>query len=290
MFGSSWSPATLCQVSSPTRCTVTSILSSVDHLLLCFLCRFTAVGVHSAAQLCQVTMEDYPTLGISSAEDRTQLLRLVQMLKSLDLLSETHDSECSSSDSDDKNCDVVNDALTHCSCLGSDGDVYDLSGIGKHLDFSGKTFSHHQKRSCYPAHVHVSTRHDRNSQARQHKEAAVPLYPQFVTGCRELKGRRNSWIDYRSTKTDPHRNSASRPPHISLPKLSSETSPSMQLSNRLVWQQERNRISKGDKFCTEKNRRKTLEQKAVTMPVYESRTAGYTYGLPLSSPPAPNKR
>lgn len=290
MFGRSWSPATLCQVSSPTRCTVTSILSSVDHLLLCLLCGFTTVGVHFAAKLCQVTVEDYPTLGISSAEDRTQLLQLVQMLKSLNLWCETPDSQCNRSDSDDKNCYVVGDSLTHCSCLGPDGDVYDLSGICKHLDFSGKTFSHHQKRSCYPAHVHVSARHDRSAQTRQHKEIAGSLYPQFVTGYLELKGRSNSWIDYRNTKTVPHRNSASRPSHISWPKLISETFSSMQLSNRRVWQHERKGLSKGEKLCTEKSRRKTLEQKAVTMPVYESRTAGFNYGLPLSSPPVPNQR
>lgn len=284
VFGSSWSSATLCQVRSPTRYTFTSNPSSVDHLLLCLLCRFTAVGVHSAAQLSQVTMEDYPILGISSTEDRTQLLQLVQTLKSLDLWCEADDSECNSSDSDG-NHHVVGDGLTHCSCLGPDEDVYDLSGTGKRLDFSGKTLSHHQKRSCYPAHVHVSARHDRNAQAGQHKEAAGPLHPQIL----ELR-KSNSWIDYHNTKTDPHRDSTSRPPHISSHKLSSETLPSMQLSNRLVWQQERKGISKNEKLCTEKSRRKTLEQKAVTMPVYESRTAGYNYGLPLSSPPVQNKR
>lgn len=252
MFGRSWSPAALCQVSSPTRCTVTSILSSVDHLLLCLLCRFATVGVHSAAKPCLVTVEDYTTLGNSFTKDRTQLLQLVQMQKSLNLWSETPDSECNSSDSDDKNCYVVGDALTHCSCLGPDRDVYDLSGICKHLDFSGKTFSHHQKRSCYPAHVHVSARHDRSAQARQHKEIARSLYPQFVTGCLELKGRSNSWIDYRNTKTHPHRNSASRPLHISSPKLISETFSSMQLSNRQVWQRERKGISKGKKLHRKK--------------------------------------
>lgn len=289
VFGSSWSSATLCQVNSPTRCTFKSILSSVDHLLLCLLCRFTAVGVHSAAQLSLVTKEDYPILGISSVEDRTQLARLVRMLKSLDLWCEAHDSECHSSDCD-KNHHVVGDGLTHCSCLGSDGDVYDLSDIGKHLDSSGKTFSYHQKQSCYPEHVHVSARHDRNAQAGQHKEAAGPLHLQFVNGCLELKGKSNSWIDYHNTKTDPHRNSTSRPPHISSHKLSSETLPSKQLRNRLVWQQQRKEISKNEKLCTEKNRRKTLEQRTVTIPVYETRTAGYNYGLPLSSPPVPSKR
>lgn len=284
MFGSSWSSATLCQVSSPTHCTVTSILSSVDHLLLCPLCRFTAAGVRSAAQLSQVTTEDCPILGISSAEDRTQLLRLVQMLKSLHLWCEAHDSEFNSTDTD-KN--QVGDGLTHCSCL---GDVYDLSGVGKRLDVSGKTFSHHQRRSFCPAHVHVSARHDRNAQPGQGKEAAGPLHPQLVTRCLELNGKGNSWIDNQNTKIDPHRDSTSRPAHVSSPRLSSEALPSMQLSSRLVWQQERKGIAKNERLCTEKSRRKTLERKAATMPVYESRTAGYNYGLPLSSPPVPNNR
>lgn len=197
------------------------------------------------------------------------------MLKSLDLWCEAHDRECNSSDSPANHHDV-GDGLTHCGCLGPDGDVYDLSGTGKRLDFSGKSFSHHQKGSCYPAHVHLSARHDRNAQAGQRKE---------ITGCLELKGKSNSWIDYQNTNTDPGRNFTSRPPNISSHQLSSETLPPMQLSNRLVWQQEQKGISKN-----EKSRRKTLQQKAVTMPVYERRTAGYNYGLPLRSPPVPNKR
>lgn len=241
------------------------------------------MGVHSAAQLCRVTKEDYPILGICSAKDRTQLLLLVQMLKSFDLHCEAHDSECDSSDSD-KNHHEVGDVLT--SCLGPDGDVYDLPGVGKRLDFSGKRLSHHHKRSCYPARVHVSARHDRNAQAGQRKEAAGP---QFVTRCLELKGKSNSWIDYHDTKTDPRRNSTSRPPHISSHKLSYETLPSTQLSTRLVWQQEQKKSSKNEKLRAEKNRRKTLEQKTGIIPVYESRRVGYNYGLPLSSP-VPNKR
>lgn len=146
-------------------------------------------------------MEDYPILGISSAEDRTQLLRLGQMLKSLDLWSDS-----------DANHHAVGDGLTHCSCLAPDEDVCDLSGVGERLDFSGKTFSHHQKLCCYPAHVHVSARPDRSAQA----------------GSGEIR--------------------------------------------------------------TEKNRRKTLERKTDTIAVYDPGTAGYNYGLPLSSPPVPNKR
>lgn len=211
------------------------------------------------------------------------------MMKSLDLWREAHDSERNSRDSQ-TNHHEVGDGLTHCGCLGPDGDVYDLSGTDKRLDFSGKSFSHPQKGSCYPAHVPASARHDRKAQAGQRKEAAGPLHPQFVTGCLELKGKNNSWIDDHSTKTDPGRDSTSRPPHISAHKLSSETLPPKQLGNRLVWQQEQKGISKNEKLCTEKSRRKPLEQKAVTMPVYESRPAGYNYGLPLRSPPVPNKR
>lgn len=239
------------------------------------------MGVDSAAQLSRVTMEDYPILGISSAEDRTQLLRLVQMLNSFDVWREAHDSECKSSDSD-KDHDVVGDGLTHYSSLGPDGDVYQLSGINKRLDLSSKTFRHHQKRSCYPAHVHVSARHDRNAQAGQSKEAAGPLHPEFVT--------KSSWIDCHKSKADPLRSSTSRPPQISSDQLSSESLPSMQLSNRLVWQQQQKGISKNEKLYTEKSRRKTLQEKSLTMPAYESRRAGYNYGLALSFSTVPSKR
>lgn len=268
------------------------VLASVDHLLLCHLFRFTAAGVHSAAHLSALTMEDYPTLGISSMEDRTQLFRLVQMLKSLDLWCDAHDSECNSSDSDE-NCRVVDDGLPR-RCLCPDGDVYDLSGVGKCLNFSGKTFSHHHKESCYPSHVHISARHNRSAEAGQRKEAAKPLQAQFVSGFLELM-ESNSGISHRNhrgrnTKTDTQGNSTYRPPHVLSHKLMADTVPSMQPSNGQVWHKERKGISKKEKPCMEKSRRKALEQEAVTMPVYESRTAGYNYGLPLSSPPAPNKR
>lgn len=273
------------------------VLASMDHLLLCLLCRFTAVGVHSAAHLSGLRMEDYPILGISSMEDRTQLFRLVQMIKSLDLWCEAHDRECNSSDSEE-NYHVADDGLTHCSCLGPDGDVYDLSGEGKRLNCSGKAFSQQQKESGYPPHVDISARHNRNAEAGQHKEAARPLHAQFVTGCLELTGKSNRGINHHNhcdhnTKTDAEEKSTygcHRPPRDLPHRLRSDTVPSMQPSNRQVWHKERKGISKKEKPCMEKSRKKALEQKAATMPVYESRTAGYNYGLPLSSPPAPNKR
>lgn len=252
------------------------VLASMDHLLLCLLCRFTAVGVHSAAHLSGLRMEDYPILGISSMEDRTQLFRLVQMIKSLDLWCEAHDSECNSSDSEE-NYHVADDGLTHCSCLGPDGDVYDLSGEGKHLNCGGKAFS-----AALP----------------QHKEAARPLHAQFVTGCLELTGKSNSGINHHNhrdhnTKIDTEEtstHSCHRPPRDLPHRLRSDTVPSVQPSNGQVWHKERKGISKKEKPCMEKSRKKASEKKAVTMLVYESRTAGYNYGLPLSSPPAPNKR
>lgn len=243
------------------------------------------MGVHSAARLSPVTMEDYPILGISSAEDRNQLLRLVQMLKSLELWCEAHDYNDSN-----ENRHVVGDSLTCCSCLAPDEDVCDLSGKGERLNFSGKTFSHHQKLCRYPAHVHVSARPDRIAQARQRREAAGPLHPQFVSGCVELKEESDGWIDYQNTKSDPRRKFNSRPPPIPSHKLISETLPSTQLGSRLAWQQEGKEISRNGKISSEKSSRKTLEQKTDTIPVYELRPAGYNYGLPLSSTPVPNKR
>lgn len=236
-----------------------AVLASLDHLLLCLMCRFTAAGVHSAAHLSGLTMEDYPNLGISSMEDRTRLFRLVQTIKYLDLCCD--ESECNSSDSEE-NHRVVDDGLSLCSGLGHDGDERRLSGVGRRLDFSGKALGHQQKLSCNPARLHVSSTHNRRAEA-----GGAPCV-QFVNDHDPRD---------RDSVTDTHRNptcGSHRPPHI----LS-------QLSSRRVWRKEREGISK-----KETHRLKALEQKAVTVPVYESRTAGYNYGLPLSSPPAPNKR
>lgn len=295
MFRSGWASAALCQVSSSTH--VYPVLASMDHLLLCLLCRFTAVGVHSAAHLSGLRMEDYPILGISSMEDRTQLFRLVQMIKSLDLWCEAPDSECNSSDSEE-NCHVADGGLAHCSCLGPEGDVYDLSGEGKRLNCGGKAFSQQQKESCPPSHVHISARPNRKAEAGQHKEAARPLRAALVTGRLELTGRSNSGINHHNhrdhkTKTDAEETSTCgrhRPARELPHRLRWGTAPSMQPSNRQGGHKDRKGISRKEKPCMEKSRNKALEPKAVPMLVYESRTAGYNYGLPLSSPPGPNKR
>lgn len=263
------------------------VLACVDHLLLCLLCRFTAVGVRSAAHLSGLRMEDYPILGISSMEDRTQLFWLVQMLKSLDLWCEAHDSECNSSDSEE-NCHVADGGPTHCSCLGPDGDVYDLPGVGKRLNCSGKAFIQHQKESYYPSHVHVSARYDTNA------EAARPLHVQFAAGCLELTGKSNSGINHHNQHDQNTKKKSTsshhRPPCDLTHRLRSETVPPIQPSNRKAWHKETKGISKKEKPGMEKGRKKALEQKSVTVPVYESRTAGYNYGLPLSSPLDPPKR
>ncbi|KAK9523386.1 hypothetical protein VZT92_019781 [Zoarces viviparus] len=55
--------------------------------------RFTSFGVHRAAHLSVLTMEDYPILGIRSMEDRTRLFHLVKMVKALDLEYEDDDAD-----------------------------------------------------------------------------------------------------------------------------------------------------------------------------------------------------
>uniref|UniRef100_A0A672G465 Kinesin-like protein n=1 Tax=Salarias fasciatus TaxID=181472 RepID=A0A672G465_SALFA len=47
--------------------------------------RFTSAGVCRAAHLSELTIEDYPHLGICTMEERARLFDLVQMIKSLDL-------------------------------------------------------------------------------------------------------------------------------------------------------------------------------------------------------------
>ncbi|KAM3867486.1 kinesin-like protein KIF24 [Diretmus argenteus] len=64
--------------------------------------RFTSMGVRRAAHLSELTMEDYPILGIHSMEDRTRLFHLVQQVKTINLQGNGYgDDDAAGSDEED---------------------------------------------------------------------------------------------------------------------------------------------------------------------------------------------
>ncbi|XP_049907216.1 uncharacterized protein LOC126394445 [Epinephelus moara] len=277
--------------------------------------RFTSVGVHRAAHLSALTMEDYSILGIRSMEDRTRLFHLIQMVKTLDLEYEDGDDDYDA----DEDCAVADNSFTY-------DDVYDdddqkgavvsklsttifskPSSVRRRLDFSSETTDHHLKLSSPPeGAVHVYASHNRNNEPGQGKGSAVALQldtgSAVVCGC---KGKNNHRLDVHSHQSDHHTGANTEPktfegysmytsparlsPKCVKPKPRPATGALNRFSNKPVGHKDGKRISRKEKLITEMNNNMATEHKPT--PVYESKTtAGYNYGLPLSSPPAPNKK
>ncbi|KAL7391679.1 hypothetical protein ABVT39_012883 [Epinephelus coioides] len=284
--------------------------------LQCHYARFTSVGVHRAAHLSALTMEDYPILGIRSMEDRTRLFHLIQMVKTLDLEYEDGDNDYDA----DEDCAVADNSFTYDDVYDDDDDqkgavVSKLSttsfskpsSVRRRLDFSSETTDHHLKLSSPPeGAVHVYASHNRNNEPGQGKGSAIALQldtgSAVVCGC---KGKNNHRLDVHSHQSDHHTGANTEPktfegysmytsparlsPKCVKPKPRPATGASNRFSNKPVGHKDGKRISRKEKLITEINNNMTTEHKPT--PVYESKTtAGYNYGLPLSSPPAPNKK
>ncbi|KAA8592197.1 hypothetical protein FQN60_017652 [Etheostoma spectabile] len=263
--------------------------------------RFTSVGVHRAAHLSALTLEDYAVLGIRSMEDRTRLFHLVQMVKTLDL--EYEDStEDNSNGGDAVGYAVADSSFTYDGCGDRDEGVYDVedekcfskpSCVRRRLDFSSETVDDHLKLSSHPeGTVHVYTSHNRKNVPGQGKGSAIPVQldteSAAVNACKE---NNNHGPDVHGHQSDHHTDANTMGgngmynSHIRLlpncesfhkPKPRPTTAASDRFSSKPVGQKDNNVAT---------------EHTAKPTPVYESkRTAGYNYGLPLSSPPAPNKK
>ncbi|XP_034728726.1 uncharacterized protein LOC117945379 [Etheostoma cragini] len=263
--------------------------------------RFTSVGVHRAAHLSALTLEDYAVLGIRSMEDRTRLFHLVQMVKTLDL--ECEDSnDYNSNGGDAIGYAVADSSFTYDGCGDRDEDLYDdedakgfskPSCVRRRLDFSSETIDDHLKLSSRPeGTVHVHTSHYRKNVPGQGKGSAIPV--QLDTESASVYARKeknNHRPDVHSHQSDHHTEGNTMGgngmynSHIRLlPKCESFHQP-----------KPRPATAAPDRFSSwavgQKDNNVATEHTAKPTPVYESkRTAGYNYGLPLSSPPVPNKK
>ncbi|KAM8886441.1 uncharacterized protein AB9W97_013530 isoform 2-T4 [Spinachia spinachia] len=220
--------------------------------------RFTSLGFHQAAHLSDLTMEDYPFMGIRSMEDRTRLFHLVQMLKTLNLENKDVDEDADADDEGNPEAyrDFTDDSSVYpCDNVCADDHESKLNAtifpkpphVRRRLDFRCETSDHSLNLfSGREEPVHVRA-HVRNNVSCQCKGSAIPVQVDTGSGCKENKNHR----------LDLHRS----------------------ISSKVVGQKGR----KGKNMSTELNTKPT--------PVYESkRTAGYNYGLPLTSPPVANKR
>ncbi|KAG8011986.1 Ubiquitin-associated protein 2 [Nibea albiflora] len=291
--------------------------------------RFTSVGVCRVAHLSGLTMEDYHNLGIRSMEDRTRLFHLVQMVKTLDLESLEYEDRDEDNDCDhgDEGYAIADSSITYDGCGEPDEDEYDdvdekddavssfskPSRVCRRLDFSCETSDHHQKLLPLPVGtVHVYTSHNRNNKLGQSKGSAISVQLDLDTESPVVcscKGNNKHRLDVHHQSN--HRTGANSKPdvvegisinnsHARLsPKRVSSHSPkprpatvaSNSSSHKLNGYKDRKGISWKEKLHAEISCDTASEHTTKATPVYESkRTAGYNYGLPLSSPPSPNKK
>ncbi|XP_062418210.1 kinesin-like protein KIF24 isoform X3 [Pungitius pungitius] len=215
--------------------------------------RFTSLGVHQAAHLSDLTVEDYPFLGIRSMEDRTRLFNLVQMLKTLNLKNEDADDDTDAEDTDHERVAAV-------SKLNAPNPPKPPH-VRRRLDFSCETSDHRLNLffSCPDKPVHVCASHIRNIVPCQGRASAIPVQVDTGSGCKEKNHHRLHF----------HR----------------------RISRKVVGQKGRNGILRRENFCSDIKNNVHTEHNTKPTPVYESkRTTGYNYGLPLTSPPVPDNK
>ncbi|KAM4577424.1 uncharacterized protein PAE49_007223 isoform 2-T2 [Odontesthes bonariensis] len=287
--------------------------------------RFTLVGVCRAAQLSALNMEDYFLLGISSMEDRMRLFHLVQLVKTIDLKNLNYDDgndydynggdeyyaavEGSFSPDDYRNPDEdVNEDQDENGAAICGPDLSSCvrpSYVRRCLDFSDDTIDDHQRLFSHPVGTgHVYESHKRNGKPVEKigSTTQVQLQPHrrnvVACGCREsssyeldvhtssclwdFHAGQNSKQDIRGGNCMFNSYAGLPPNHENCPKFCPETLTSKTFNNKPFGHKDTKRISKKKIRCTDM---------AKSTPVYEAKgTAGYNYGLPLSSTHAPNKK
>ncbi|XP_037634324.1 kinesin-like protein KIF24 [Sebastes umbrosus] len=213
---------------------------------------------------------------------------------------------------------VADSSFTYDGCGDPDEDIYDdedvkgapvsklnaasfskPSCVRRRLDFSREAIEHHPKLFSHPE----GTSHNRNNVPGQGKGSAIPV--QLDTGSAVVfvcKGK-NSHRPYVQSHQSDHHTGANTEPNSRTrlsPKCVSFHKPkpcrpttvaSNRFSNKTDGLKDGKGISRKEKLSPEISSNGATEHTAKPTPVYESkRTAGYNYGLPLSSPPAPNRK
>ncbi|XP_076586662.1 kinesin-like protein KIF24 [Chaetodon auriga] len=184
----------------------------------------------------------------------------------------------------------------------------------RRLDFSCETIDHQQKLFSDPVGtVHVYANHNRNNEPRQGEGSDIPVQCGLDTGSAVVygcKGHNNQRPYVSSHQSDHHTGANTKPDimegmsmdncHTRLspkrvsshkPKPKPATMASKRFTNKPVGHKDRKGISQKEKLHTQIRSDTASDHMTKPTPVYESKgTAGYNYGLPLSSPPTPNKK
>lgn len=243
-------------------------------------------------------------------EDRTRLFHLIQMVKTLDFEHEHHDDDddCNS-DFSDEDFPFADNGIACVLCGDSDSGTFsEPSSVCRRLDFSCETSDHHQKQfSCQLGSAHGS--HNRNTDPGQSKVSSLPVHLEFNTGSAVLcsnKPNSNHRPHAHShqcgrhpgakTKANNMERKSIQSSHTKLvPSCASSQKPkprsgevTVMSNNKQVRYRDRKGISKKEKQFRS---RATSGHMTAATPVFESKTtAGYNYGVPLSSPPPTHKK
>lgn len=188
------------------------------------------------------------------------------------------------------------------------------SRVRRRLDFNCETIDHQQKLFSHPVGtVHVYANRNRNNEPGQGEGSHIPVQFGLDTASAVVcscKGNNNRRPHVNSHQSDHHTGASTKPDimegvsmdssHTRLspkcvsshkPKPRPATVASKRFNDKPVGHKDRKGISQNEKLCTEIRSNTASEHMTKPTPVYESkRTAGYNYGLPLSSPLAPNKK
>lgn len=242
-------------------------------------------------------------------EDQTQLFHLIQMVKTHDLEHEHHNDDCNS-DFSDEDFPFADNSIACVLCGDSDSATFsEQSSVCRRLDFSCETSDHHQKQlSCPLGSAHVS--HKRNTDPGQSKVSSLPVHLECNPGRAVLcsnKPKSNHRPHDHSHQCGHHPGAKTKANNMerksvqssntkllpscasfekSKPKSGEVTA--MMSNNKQVKYRDRKGISKKEKQL---GSRATSGQMTAATPVFESKTtAGYNYGVPLSSPPPTHKK
>ncbi|XP_037831700.1 kinesin-like protein KIF24 isoform X2 [Kryptolebias marmoratus] len=270
--------------------------------------RFTLVGVCRAAHLSSLKMEDYSLLGVHSMEDRTRLFHLVQLVKTLDLKSLLNDDVVVYNenvyDGGDEDYSAVDGRFSPDGYGNPDEDLSDNQDENKasmgSSSFAGP--SHVRRRLEFTVESSHPAQHNKNGLPVHGNESATPMQHTLLSRRFELNGHRES----KTHKFDVHKclhdcqneeklhikrgpsvfnydirllpnSKTSHKHHPSPVTVTSKT-----INNKSLTLKERKVIYKRKIYSTGMTK---------PIPVYEAkRTAGYNYGLPLTSPRAPNNK
>ncbi|XP_051806878.1 kinesin-like protein KIF24 [Acanthochromis polyacanthus] len=288
---------------------------------VCRACHLSALTMEDYPLLGIRTMQDRTRL--------FNLVQLVKTVDLDSLGYDDGDDYDYNVDGSDEGCAVADSSFSHDSCGNPYEDVSEdedegraartglnsttftrPSYVRRRLDFSNETADHHQEQFSHPVNtVDVSSSHNRSNKPVQGRESVVPVQFQLeggramTCGCHgnncykpDVHRHPSDCLKGENTKLDIARgismySSDTRLPSFHQPKPSVETVASKTFNNNPFGHKDRKVISRRPNSYTKMGSNEVTGHMAKPAPVYEAkRTAGYNYGLPLSSPHAVNKK